>query len=115
MSMTKGLTKRVILALITVFILSGCFLVSDNEILKTGQKLSIESGEYLVETLNPEETKQPGLGTEKPSLGTKIKKPTIKTMKVVKSGGIFSRSYEYHLRSYELKWDHLRSYLLASR
>ena len=64
MNITKAFAKRFILAFITVFMLSGCFLVSETEILKKGQEIRITEGEYLIIPINLDETKKPGMGTK---------------------------------------------------
>lgn len=91
-----------------VFLLSGCFLMSDIDIVEKGSEVSIFEGDYLVNSFDPTKNLD-GLsdGANYSKFSTKIEKPQVNTLSLVKEGGFLSKSYSYKLDNSEIKFKEL--------
>ncbi len=82
--------------------------MSDVDILEKGSEVAIFEGEYLVNSFDP--TKNLDGLSEAPDyskLSTKIEKPQVSALSLVKEGGFLSKSYSYKLDNSEIKFEEL--------
>lgn len=86
----QELLKKFSVVLLSVISLSGCFLVSDIEILQKGQEVNIKNGEFFIQEIEM-------VKNDLSKLTTNLKEPRIEKLEVKKSGNIFSSSYEYRI------------------
>ena len=97
MTLSNHFIRLAFATIISGFLLSGCYLVSEQEIILKGEEINISDGEYIIETLKLEKS-------DFSKLKTKLEEPKIQNLTASKTGNIFSRSYEYKLKDATFKF-----------